>query len=58
MDFETFNTYADSLRRGCMNRLADMENDSSVEEYNWYAETHNDLSGTLMSLNVQYHNDE
>lgn len=58
MKFDQFGELVNDMRRGCMNRLGDMQNSSDVDEYNWYAKTHNELNGTFMALQAEYYNDE
>lgn len=58
MKFNEFESFVDSIRRGCINRLADMKGDDNTDEYNWYAAAHNELSGRFMSIQVEYYDDE
>lgn len=59
MNPERFFTYCESLKEGCSNRLWQMERNDDHESFDWDSKSFKKLSGTLMSIQSQYYdNDE
>lgn len=58
MKFEDAEAQLEMLRHGCANYITRLDRPDDPDRYDWYEDKYKRLTGTLMSLQTEYYDDE